>query len=234
MRCRHAARAEARLRLKRLFLRGSAVGVVVATFIAAGLVGATAIRAKVDDAAASRAAKASDPSNAAQPAASAPSSPVAPAPSTGKQAAGSVAHGPAIAAPVPHTATATRGTAPIAPVLPMGSSDLPDGVTAMRGDSDVIVSFDLTMVRTRRADKFEQFVRNSLPVIYGRGVKDLLARIPYGGLASQGELLTELPRRGMRIPVTGEWMIRLFPETRPGQDGPLVIRYRVAVVPTGD
>jgi len=116
----------------------------------------------------------------------------------------------------------------------MGSSDLPDGVTALRGDSDVVVSFDLTMVRTRRADKFEQFVRSSLPVIYGRGVRDLLARIPYGGLASQGELLTELPRRGMRIPVTGEWMIRLFPETRPGQDGPLVIRYRVAVVPTGE
>jgi hypothetical protein len=28
-------------------------------------------------------------------------------------------------------------------------------------------------------------------------------------------------------------MIRLFPETRQGQDGPLVVRYRVSVVPGG-
>jgi len=116
----------------------------------------------------------------------------------------------------------------------MGSSELPDGVTALRGDSEVVVSFDLTMVRTRRPDKFEQFVRSTLPAIYGSGIRDALAKIPYGGLASQGELLNELPRRGMRIPVSGEWTIRLFPETRPGQDGPLVVRYRVAVVPSGD
>jgi hypothetical protein len=28
-------------------------------------------------------------------------------------------------------------------------------------------------------------------------------------------------------------VIRLFPETRQGRDGPLVVRYRVSVVPTG-
>lgn len=107
-------------------------------------------------------------------------------------------------------------------------------MTAIRGDSEVVLSFDLMMVRTRRPEKFEQFVRSTLPAIYGRGIQDALSKIPDGGLASQGALLTELPARGMRIPVTSEWMIRLFPETRPGQDGPLVIRYRVSVVPTGD
>jgi hypothetical protein len=116
----------------------------------------------------------------------------------------------------------------------MGPSNLSDGVTAVRGDSEVVVSFDLTMVRTRRPDKFEQFVRATLPVIYGPGVRDFLTKIPEGGLARQGELLGELPKRGLRIPVSGEWMIRLFPETRPGQDGPLVVRYRVAVVPSGN
>lgn len=211
---------------------------MVATFIAAGLVGATAIRAKVDDAAANRAAKAADSAQLAQQsrATSEPAAP-APTPSVGKQtAAGSVSRGATnAAAPAPtRSVTATRGTSPIAPIVPMGSSNLPDGVTAVRGDSDVVVSFDLMMTRTRRADKFEQFVRATLPVIYGRGVRDLLARIPDGGLSSQGELLTELPKRGMRIPVSSEWMIRIFPETRPGQDGPLVVRYRVAVVPTGD
>jgi hypothetical protein len=221
------------LRLKRLLLRGSAVGVVVATFIAAGVVGATAIRAKVDDGAANRAAKQTDSANPAQQSVAPPTASVPTTASVGKQAAGSVVRS-ANAAPIARNAAASRGTAPIGPVLPMGSSELPDGVTAMRGDSDVVVSFDLTMVRTRRPDKFEQFVRTTLPVIYGRGVRDLLARIPYGGLASQGDLVNELPRRGMRIPVTGEWTIRVLPETRPGQDGPLVVRYRVAVVPSGD
>jgi hypothetical protein len=40
-----------------------------------------------------------------------------------------------------------------------------------------------------------------------------------------------MPAQGVRIPVNGTWMLRLFPETRPGQDGPLVIRYRVRVAP---
>jgi hypothetical protein len=65
-------------------------------------------------------------------------------------------------------------------------------------------------------------------------VRDVLTKIPDGGLSSQGDLLGELPTRGMRIPVGSEWMIRLFPETRAGQDGPLVVRYRVSVVPSGD
>jgi hypothetical protein len=55
--------------------------------------------------------------------------------------------------------------------------------------------------------------------------------MPVGAIAEQGDLLTELPSRGVRIPLNGAWMVRLFPETRPGQDGPLVIRYRVRITP---
>lgn len=231
--------------MKRLLLRGSAVGVVVATFIAAGLVGATAIRAKVDDASANRAAKAADSSRRARGAAATeaandttetpamssptPSAPSAPTPST------PVASKEAAAPPVAtRAATATRSAAPISPVLPMGQSELPDSVTAVRGDTEVVVSFDLMMVRTRRPEKFEQFVRATLPAIYGRPVRDILSKIPDGGLSAQGELLTELPKRGMHIPVGSDWMIRLYPETRQGHDGPLVVRYRVSVVPSGD
>jgi hypothetical protein len=213
--------------MKRLLLRGSAVGIVIATFIAAGLVGATAIRAKVDDASANRSAKAAADSarraqraNVVEPIATTDSAPAAATPT------------PPITAPT-SPASATRAGAPIRAILPMGQSELPDSVTATRGDTDVVVSFDLMMIRTRRAEKFEQFVRATLPAIYGRGARDALSKIPDGGLASQGELLTELPRKGLRIPVGTGWMIRLFPETRQGQDGPLVVRYRVSVVPGG-
>jgi hypothetical protein len=113
----------------------------------------------------------------------------------------------------------------------MGRSTLPEGVTAVRTDSNVVVSFDLTMVRTRRPSKFEQLVRATLPAIYGRPASDALARIPDGGLASQGDLFTELPAKGMRISPGTDWIILLYPETRPGNDGPLVVRYRVTVVP---
>jgi hypothetical protein len=106
------------------------------------------------------------------------------------------------------------------------------GVTAVRGDTDVVVAFDTPETRTRRPEKFEQFVRTTLPLVYGSAMRNVLARIPDGTIAGQGELLTELPKRGVRIPLDGAWTIRLFPETRPGQDGPLVIRYRVTVVPT--
>jgi hypothetical protein len=235
LRCRHAERREARVRTKRLLLRGTAVAIVVGTFIAAGAVGATAIRAKVganraagrvDSAASTRAEVA--PVVSAVDSAPAPTNvtPRAEKPATPAQNA--VANRPA---PAPVTRATVAAAAPISPIIPIGRTDLPDSVTAIRTDSNVVVSFDLMMVRTRRAQKFEQFVRATLPAIYGRGARDALAKVPDGTLASQGDLITELPNKGLRIPVGTDWQIRLFPETRPGHDGPLVVRYRVSVVP---
>jgi hypothetical protein len=94
----------------------------------------------------------------------------------------------------------------------------------------VTLTFDTPKARTRRPEKFEQFVRMTLPSIYGKKVDSALATIPSGSLAHQGDLLTELPSRGMRIPVDSAWEIRVFPETRKGVEGPLVVRYRALAV----
>lgn len=130
---------------------------------------------------------------------------------------------------VPAVAQPSTDQPPLAPVIPIGQSTLAAGVVAARTDSAVVVSFDAPMLRTRMPVKFESFVRSTLPAIYGPGVDTALARLADGGIARQGDLLTELPARGVHIPVRDGWMIALFPETRPGQDGPLVIRYRVSL-----
>jgi hypothetical protein len=115
-------------------------------------------------------------------------------------------------------------------VLAAGETQISDGVTVSRSDSVIKVSFDAALIRTRRADKFEQFVRATLPAIFGPGADSALTSLPVGGIATQGDLLTELPLRGARIPLAGGWTLSVWPETRPGRDGPLVVRYRVAVL----
>ena len=73
-------------------------------------------------------------------------------------------------------------------------------------------------------------MRSTLTAVYGPSIDSVLSKIPDGGIARQGDLVSELPTRGVRIPVNADWTIALFPETRPGHDGPLVVRYRVSVV----
>jgi hypothetical protein len=114
------------------------------------------------------------------------------------------------------------------PIVGLGESMITDSVKAIRTDTSVTVFFDLPMIRTRRADKFERFVRATLPAIFGAKLDSLLAEIPAGTIARQGDLLTELPSRGARLALSNGWNLTLWPETRPGQDGPLVVRYRVA------
>jgi hypothetical protein len=107
---------------------------------------------------------------------------------------------------------------------------LRDSVVAVRAGNSVIVHFDRPGARTRRPEKFEQIVRATLPVIYGPAVDSLLARIPHGALASAGGLMTELPKRGFRVSLGTGWMLALWPWTRSGQDGPLVVAYRASVL----
>jgi hypothetical protein len=116
------------------------------------------------------------------------------------------------------------------PVVPQGQSNLPDSLLATRADSVVTVWFDRTMIRTRNPWKFERLVRSTLPALYGPLADSALARIPEGGLVRQGDLINELPTRGLRIPVAPGWTFSLYPITRPGHDGPLVTQYRVLVV----
>lgn len=215
--CRHAARIATRAKRKRLVLRGGAAVIVIATFIAAGALGATAIRGKVRRSsevatvATSTVAEVGAQRDSASPAATGATTPAPPVALQGEPSA--------------------RVSAPISPVLPGGESPMADGLVAVRADSGVMLSFDTPLARTRIPEKFEQLVRRTLPEIYGRSVDSVLAKLPQGAIAKQGDLTTQLPIRGVRIPIGPAWMFMLYPETRPGQDGPLVVRYRVSVVP---
>ena len=217
--CRKEARVAAQDRRRRLMLRGAAAAIVVATGLAATALGATAIRgrklAKGGDSARSTASR-----NLVRVATEAP-----------RTAVDSTTRAPAVA---PAIAVATAPVAPRLtapePIVQMGSSTLSDGLSAQRTDTSVTVLFDTPMTRTRRPEKFEQFVRSTLPSIYGKKIDSALTAMPAGSLAKQGDLLTELPSRGMRIPVDSAWEIRVFPETRKGLEGPLVVRYRVSAV----
>jgi hypothetical protein len=213
--CRHAARATARERRHRLALRAGALAIVVTTLGAVGVVSATAIRAR----ASTRKTDRSVAATADRP----PEVVVAGEPRS---------QTPVLTQPAatPRADTIARGKAPFTPVLPQGQSSLPQGPTALRTDSLVTVSFDTPMIRTRIPAKFERLVRSTLPAVYGRSIDSVLSKIPEGGIARQGDLVSELPTRGVRIPVNSDWAITLYPETRPGQDGPLVVRYRVSVV----
>jgi len=131
-------------------------------------------------------------------------------------------------------ANATTGAPPLAPVVAEGQTALRDGVSAERAANSVTVRFDMPMVRTRRRDKFERIVRVTLPQVYGPAADTVLAGIPEGNLAQSGDLLTELPTRGIRLPLASGHTLVLWPETRPGQDGPLVIAYRSTVTSTGN
>lgn len=122
------------------------------------------------------------------------------------------------AAPAPST--------PMAPVLPAGRSDLGNGVYAVRDGGTVTVHFDTPLGRTRRPEKFEATVRATLPLVYGATATRILAEVPRGELAASGDLLTVLPERGVHVPVSDGWNLALWPETRPGVDGPLVVSYR--------
>ena len=137
---------------------------------------------------------------------------------------------PAPSSPAPAPTSASASSPPLVPILAHGETTLGAGITATRNDNSVIVLFDTDGLRTRRRDKFERLVRETLPAVYGRRADSLLAGMPDGSIAAQGDLITELPSRGVRVALNDGWKLTLFPETRPGRDGPLVIKYRVAVI----
>ncbi|MFL5578434.1 MAG: hypothetical protein ACJ79S_20970 [Gemmatimonadaceae bacterium] len=124
-------------------------------------------------------------------------------------------------------ASAPGASVPLRPAIAEGRTALRDGMFAERHGDTVTVSFDTELARTRRPEKFEQIVRATLPTIYGPAADSLLAHLPTGTLAGAGDLLTDLPARGLHLPAPGGATIALWPTTRPGRDGPLVVTYRV-------
>jgi hypothetical protein len=114
-----------------------------------------------------------------------------------------------------------------------GRTELRDGLVAVRSGDTVAVHFDTPATRTRRFDKFERIVRETLPQVYGAVADSVLARVPAGQLARSGDLLTELPERGVHLPTGDGGTLALWPETRPGRDGPLVVTYRATLARDG-
>jgi hypothetical protein len=141
-------------------------------------------------------------------------------------------------APAPNeAATAAAGPSggrpPLALIVREGRTDLPDNLVAERGGDSVLVDFDTPTTRTRRRDKFESVVRRTLPLVYGAPMDSVLRTIPDGGFVNGADLLTELPARGVHVRVGQGWTLDLWPATRPGQDGPLVISYWARVTRDG-
>ena len=224
LRCRQEERERARLRQQHLLIRaGLAVaGLLVIVVGGAGamsawrsptrsrpveplrLLASTTVQQQGSAAPASS-ANASNPSNAAV------TSPV-PAPGA-----------------LPALAPASRSSRPLALVIPAGRTDLTDSVFVERFGDSAVVHFDTELGRTRRRDKFEQMVRATLPALYGARADSLLASVPAGGLAAGRDLVTEVAAHGVRLPLAGGDTLELWPQTRPGQDGPLVVSYRARI-----
>jgi hypothetical protein len=117
--------------------------------------------------------------------------------------------------------------APIEPSIAEGRRQLGDSVFAIREGGQVTVHFDTETLRTRFDWKFEGVVRATLPLVFGPVAGMALDSIPAGTLANGGQLMTELPRRGIPIRL-GNQTLMVWPVTRQGRDGPLVVGYRAA------
>jgi len=134
---------------------------------------------------------------------------------------------PATAAPVAAVARGAVVTAPgsVNPVVAEGRTDLGDSVYVERAGGEVTVHFDNAMLRTRFEEKFERTVRSTLPRVYGSEAQLALDSVGEGRLV-RGDLLNELPSKGIELSLGSGRALLLFPVTRPGLDGPLVVAYR--------
>jgi hypothetical protein len=115
--------------------------------------------------------------------------------------------------------------------VPEGRTGLRDSMYVERHADTAVVHFDTELARTRRRDKFEATVRATLPVLYGARVDSLLAVLPEGAITGPRDLVSEVAVRGVRLTIPAGGTIELWPVTRPGRDGPLVVGYRARVTP---
>jgi len=127
------------------------------------------------------------------------------------------------------TAGAPMAASGSGPLIAEGRTELGDGTYAVRAAQEIVVHFDTPLRRTRQGEKFERVVRETLPALYGAPAQRALDAVPEGTLIVGEGLLTELPLRGVTLPAHDGIAITVYPGTRAGQDGPLAVRYRVAV-----
>lgn len=120
----------------------------------------------------------------------------------------------------------------LSPQIPPGRRELGDGVSAERVGDEVTVTFDTDSLRTRIDWKFEGVVRATLPLVFGDPARGALDAIEVGSLLERRNLIRELPRQGVRVPLdSGMGTIRIYPLVRQGRDGPIVTAYRAHVIP---
>ena len=216
LRCQHAERGVKRAKQRQLLARGGALMLSLAMIAAVGVATAAAFRGR---------------GGTSQPAAGTRDLVAPSATDT------SVAVSETTDAPADTTASASPGTSDpatsgvvvkdiVALVVPPGRTFLRDTMVAERAGDTVRVRFDLQLSRTRRPDKFEAIVRSTLPQVYGPLADSALQALPAGAVARAGDLITTLPERGFHIPIADGRTIAVWPETREGRDGPLVVAYR--------
>lgn len=136
-------------------------------------------------------------------------------------------------APTAQPSTTPAASSPLSIRIREGRSDLAESLIAERAGDSVVVDFDTPMTRTRRRDKFESIVRRTLPLVFGAPIDSVLRTIPDGAIVGDADLLTELPKRGVHLHVADGWTLDVWPETRPGQDGPLMVSYWARVTRDG-
>jgi hypothetical protein len=216
LRCQHAERGVKRAKQHKMLARGAAAVLSLAVISASGVAAATALRARAG-------------TQGAAPGTVESSAPAATDTSEAVDATqlDSTAFSAAPASDARMPVVVAAGS--VAPIVPLGRTVLRDTMVADRAGDTVRVSFDLPLSRTRRPDKFEGIVRSTLPQVYGPLADSALRALPYGAVARAGDLVTTLPERGFHIALAGGLTIAVWPETREGRDGPLVVAYRAVV-----
>lgn len=114
------------------------------------------------------------------------------------------------------------------PVVPPGRTPLTGGIYAERAGDTVTVHFDTREARTRRSDKFEHVVRETLPLILGEPAQRALEKVVPGTLVAPGKLVAS-SAAPLRLPVGDGRAVVVTPGSRMGQDGPLVVTYRAVL-----
>lgn len=226
LRCQHAERGAKRARQRQMIARGGAATLALGAIVAVGIAAVGAWRSRAGSSPGRRA------STGAVTAVSAFDSTANADTILGTVGSASVASGSASPSGSPvNNATSAAGIAPasnrvVSPIIPVGRTVLRDTMVAERMGDTVRVSFDLLFSRTRRPEKFEAIMRATLPQVYGAVADTALRSLPEGSVARAGDLIATLPERGIRISMAGGTTIAVWPETRAGRDGPLVVAYR--------
>ena len=225
LRCQHAERAAKRAKQRQMMARSGAAVLSVGVIAAVGITAATSLKSRGSSARpetlATAAATVVDTMPADVDSVLSPS----PAPVAREVAAAGVLAKPAANVPAPKPSV-TPTTNSLSLVVPVGRTTLRDTMVADRSGDTVRVSFDLLLSRTRRPDKFEAIVRSTLPQVFGSAADSALRALPYGSVARAGDLIETLPSSGFHIPLQNGRTIAVWPETRAGRDGPLVVAYR--------